>query len=226
LKAELGEEAALVMIVEDDARFRAELVAALSRSYRCLALGDAESALFELGKDPRVAAFLLDYRLPGMTGLEFLERATRRFPLGGVPAILLTSLDDREIEERAYEAGTVNFLRKPCEPASVLLRLDAAIRKAREGEERARSFLRSRVNRAMEEGGPPASSLDEDAMSRLGLSPREIDVARLLANGLQAKEIAEGLGLSEHTVLNHIRNAYAKCAVSNRIEFLRRISRP
>ena len=215
-----------ILIVEDDAAFRQALVAALSPSHPCIDFGDAESALVALGKNPGILAFLLDYRLPGMSGIEFLATASRRFPLGGVPAILLTSLDDESIESEAYGAGTVNFLRKPCAPEAVKLRLEAALKQAREVEERTRSFLRSRISRAMEEGGAPASPLDEEALARFELSAREIDVARLIANGLQAKEIADGLGLSPHTVANHIRNIYEKCGVSNRIELLRRLGRP
>lgn len=218
-----------IIVVEDDEPLRGALLAELGayparEGLACEGYADAESALAGLARDPSAAGFLVDYRLPGMDGLGFLREAFRRFPLGGVPAIVMTSLDDPALEDQAYESGVVNFVRKPCEPRAVRLRLEAAIASAREGEERARRFLKARVSRALEDEGTASSPVDEAAAARYGLSPRELDVARLLAGGLQAKEIADGLGLSVHTVMNHMRNGYAKCGAGNRIEFLRRLA--
>jgi len=221
-----AEGAGRIVIVEDDERLRRALVAELEPGSACEGYADAESALAGLARDPAVAGFLVDFRLPGMDGLEFIREAFRRFPLGGTPAIVMTSLDDPALEERAYGAGSVNFVRKPCEPRALRLRIEAAIASAHDGEERARRYLKARISRALEDEGAAASPLDEGAASRYGLSPRELDVARLLAGGLQAKEIADGLGLSIHTVMNHMRNGYAKCGVGNRIEFIRRLSSP
>lgn len=221
-----ADEVGAVMIVEDDADFRAALERELAPAYRCLCFGDGESAMASLGMGTAVAALLVDYRLPGISGTAFLAEAARRFPLGGIPAIVMTSASEPAVEAEAYGSGGVNFVRKPCEPRDLRLRLDAAVRSAKAGEERARRMVRAKVERAMDSGEAPATPLDEAAFERFKLSPREVDVARLLAAGLQAKEIADGLGLSTHTVLNHIRNGYAKCGATNRVEFVRRLSRP
>jgi DNA-binding CsgD family transcriptional regulator len=53
------------------------------------------------------------------------------------------------------------------------------------------------------------------------LSPREADVARLVALGMQTKNVAHKLGLSDHTVVNHLRNIYTKLGVHRRAELAR-----
>lgn len=58
------------------------------------------------------------------------------------------------------------------------------------------------------------------AEARLRLSARQREIARLVASGLQDKQIASALGISEETVGHHLRRAYAKVGVHSRVELV------
>ena len=113
----------VILAVDDDPQvLRAverDLRRRYAREYRVLRADSGESALDTLGKlklrgDP-VALFLVDQRMPRMTGVEFLEEAIERFP--GAKRALLTAYSDTEAAIRAInEVGLDYYLQKPWDP--------------------------------------------------------------------------------------------------------------
>ncbi len=113
----------VILAVDDDAQvLRAverDLRRRYAREYRVLRAGSGESALDTLGKlklrgDP-VALFLVDQRMPGITGVEFLEKAIEQFP--EAKRALLTAYSDTEAAIRAInEVGLDYYLQKPWDP--------------------------------------------------------------------------------------------------------------
>jgi DNA-binding CsgD family transcriptional regulator len=65
----------------------------------------------------------------------------------------------------------------------------------------------------------------EAGLDRSRLTPREVEVALLLARGLQTKEVAHRLGISFHTARHHIESAYTKLGVSNRVALVLMVAR-
>ena len=68
-----------------------------------------------------------------------------------------------------------------------------------------------------------AKNLDE-MMAKFRLSPREIEVCKLILKGLQTKEIADRLFISYDTSRNHHRNIYTKCKVQNKVELVNKLN--
>jgi FixJ family two-component response regulator len=104
-------------VIEDDASVRKALL-------RLLRTAGLEVCLFETAEDFLAASdphdfgcLVIDVRLPGMDGLELLERVRRAGPQ---PALVITAHDDRDACDRALAAGAVGFFRKPCDNRQLL----------------------------------------------------------------------------------------------------------
>lgn len=144
---------------------------------------------FLSGKDFAAEAFdlppgcaLIDVRMPDMDGLEVIEElARRRFRL---PMIVMTGHGDIATAVRAMKLGAIDFLEKPFEDGVLVEALD-------------RGF--DMLNRNVE-----AERERRDAERRIeALTPRELDVLTLLADGKSNKEVAIALDLSVRTVEMH-----------------------
>ncbi|MCJ0894156.1 response regulator transcription factor [Rhodococcus sp. ARC_M5] len=149
---------------------------------------------------------LMDLRMPGLDGIE----ATRAIlNSGSAPKVLvLTTFDDDDHLYPALAAGAAGFLVKDTEPAELL----DAIRRVADGELPFSPFLLRRlVNRAVEEGRAV------ERTENVELSPREIEVLRLVSEGLGNQEIADCLHLGVSTVKTHVANLMAKTECNNRV---------
>lgn len=147
---------------------------------------------------------ILDLRMPEMGGLEVL----RRLGEDGAAArtvVLTAGMREREMVE-AVRLGALGVVLK--ESASGLL-VDC-VRSVARGER----YLQPRfLQRAIEqaEAGPPEPSL----------TPRELDLVRMVARGLRNREIAERLSITEGTVKVHLHNIYDKLNLGGRLALLR-----
>lgn len=95
--------------------------------YRVLVAESGESAMAQLEHEvPDL--ILLDQRLPGMDGLEVCRRIRARAEWGDVPILFLTAVSDLEEKVRALDAGAVDYVTKPIEPAEVLARVRTHLR--------------------------------------------------------------------------------------------------
>jgi DNA-binding NarL/FixJ family response regulator len=147
---------------------------------------------------------LLDLGLPRRDGLEVLGEI--RLALPEVKVLILTAYDDREKVYRAICNGASGYLLKTADPDEIL------------------SGIRDVMNGASALSSPIAKMILE-GFSRYGpveniepLTSREEDVLRYLVKGLIKKEIADQLGISQHTVDMHLRSVYRKLQVRSQTE--------
>jgi len=200
---------AVVWLVEDHADSRRVLARVLNRSatIQCpQAFASCEEALTALSGaagTPPPDVILLDVGLPGMSGIEGIRHFKTLAPSTHV--IILTVYDDQEKVFNAICAGASGYLLKTADEDAIA----AAIHDVLQGG----SPITPRVARLVlnmfaARSSPPAQDY--------GLSDREREVLDLMVLGLVKKEIADRLGLSYHTVDNHLRNIYTKLQVHTR----------
>ena len=159
--------------------------------------GDGDEAVAEAARTlPDVV--LMDLSMPHTDGVEATRRILGEQP--DVKIVVLTSFSDRGRVSDALAAGAVGYLLKDCEPSDLL----AAVRAAAAGH----VPIDPRVARLLL---PDASSRPEDAMS-----PRELEVLRLVAQGLANKQIGRRLGISERTVKAHLGRVFRQLGVGDR----------
>jgi DNA-binding NtrC family response regulator len=116
-----------VLLVEDEARLRELLLRAIpDMGFPAAGARTAEEALKALEVKPR-SAVVLDLNLPGMSGLEFLEIARKRWPKMAV--VILTGFGDLDAARKAIRLDVVDFLTKPCSLGELEVALDRARRR-------------------------------------------------------------------------------------------------
>ncbi|MEV5162949.1 response regulator transcription factor [Streptomyces sp. NPDC053728] len=154
---------------------------------------------------------LMDIRMPELDGLE----ATRQIVTGAPDdprVIILTTFDLDEYVYEALASGASGFLLKDVTPELVT----AAVRMVRAGNALlAPTITRRLVERYARPAAPERSALHRDVGT---LTPRELDVLRLLAQGLSNTELATRLHLSETTVKTHVSRILGKLQLRDRVQ--------
>lgn len=137
-----------VLVVDDSALIRAILAGSLEeQGYDVVEAEDGLEALEVCAVDPPDVV-LLDVVMPGLSGLEVLDRLQADPDLLHVPVVCLTGRSDVEDVVEAMRRGAHDYLRKPFEPSELLARLSSALRVKRLSDElRARNVELERVSR-------------------------------------------------------------------------------
>lgn len=198
-----------VYIVDDHALVRTGFRLILGSEPDIEVVGEAESgeqALPQIRKlKPDVV--LCDLHLPGISGLEVTERVVRGEY--GARVIGVSVLEEGPMPRRLLEAGACGYIGKACDAAELL----HAVREVARG----RKYLASAIAQGMALSavqGSEASPFDT-------LTPREMEVALLLNQGLRQEAIARRLSLSPKTVNTHKSRLFGKLGISDNIALAR-----
>ncbi|HCS62394.1 MAG TPA: DNA-binding response regulator [Microbacterium sp.] len=198
-----------VVLADDQALFREAVAAMLARDPRLEITASVASGdeAIEFVRAHAVDVILMDIRMPGTDGIAATKEVLRLRP--DVRVLVLTTFDLDEYVFGAVREGASGFLTKDAAPADLA---DAIVAVAA-GE----AVMTPRATRALlgfvREGAPAP-----DVRSVLEvLSPREQEVARMLASGASNDEIARRLFLSANTVKTHVKAVLAKLGLPDRI---------
>jgi NarL family two-component system response regulator LiaR len=196
-----------VMIVDDHPMVRRGLAAFL-KVHADLELvgeaGDGQEAL-RTCEQCQPDVILMDLIMPAMSGSETTRAIRARCPKTRV--IALTSFQDKDLVREAMEAGAISYLLKDVTGSQ----LAEAIRAAHVG----RPTLAPEALQALVQTAHEGPKLGSD------LTPREMEVLALIAQGMSNPEIAEQLVVTRSTAKAHVSNILSKLGVSNRAEAIR-----
>lgn len=203
------------MIADDDAIIREGLKMIIETQSDMEFMGaavDGRQAV-DMAKQLCPDVAMLDIRMPNLDGI---EAAVKIMEDKITKPLLLTTFDEPDLILRALKAGVNGYILKNS-PADRIL---SAIRMIHTGgtvfQEDVLTFIRGRVTT------DPAG----DNMFEMMLSPRELDIVKLIAEGLSNQEICEKLYLSNGTVRNHISTILEKTGLEHRtqiaIQYLKR----
>lgn len=197
-----------ILIVDDHTVVRSGVRALLDMHPDLQVVGEAETAeaalelVFQLVPD----VVLLDLLLPGMNGVEATRQIKRISPRSQI--VVLTSYAEDEHVFPALRAGAVSYLLKDIRPRE----LAESIRKAAAGE----SVLHSRIAGRMIQEVRETSRKIPAAFNEL--TPRELDVLQLLADGKNNADIAAQLVLTDKTIRGYISNILSKLQLEDRTQ--------
>jgi two-component system response regulator FixJ len=190
-----------IALIDDDAAVLDSLRLYLSRqNLDTSCFSSAEDFVASINDAARVDCLVSDVRMPGMSGLELLDRLAAR----GLrwPVIFITGHGDVDMAVKAMKAGAFDFIEKPFDENHLL----ASIHNSLEHN--------SRQNR-------DDAEIDDLRKKFEALSARQRQVMELAANGLSSKEIARRLEISAKTVENHRAWVMERIGARNLAEMVR-----
>jgi DNA-binding NarL/FixJ family response regulator len=202
-----------VLIVDDERTFGEALQMALDREkdLRIVEIATDGTQAVRAADQHHPDVVLMDITMPGMSGIEATRRIKEADPDAQV--VILSGHDDDHLLARAVAAGATGLLRK----TEAVVNVASTVRRAHRGEalhppdelESAMRRLRHRRNK------------DDDAAKRLDrLTPREVQILELMAEGRPPNEITESLSMSPNTLRTHMQNVLTKLGVHSKMEAL------
>jgi DNA-binding NarL/FixJ family response regulator len=198
-------KAARVLIADDQTLFRAGLGRLLNEDSRVEVVGqalDGQDAVKQAIKlKPDVV--LMDLKMPGVDGIEATRQITEADP--GIKVLILTTFETDSNVIQALKAGASGYVLKDSSPDAIVSSVVAVM----SGERVMAGAVANRVLQMLTGATTPKEFYD-------GLTNREIEILKLLANGMANKQIAYRLKISEKTVRNHVSNTYEKLGIYDR----------
>ena len=210
----MNEGTVRILVVDDHTLFRRGLTALLSRDPQFQVVGDAADA----GEAQRRAqalqpdVILLDNHLPGVNGVDALPALREAAPSARV--LMLTVSEDEQDLAAALRGGACGYLLKTIEGDA----LATAIRRAMRGESVVAEEMTGKLVAAFQAVSTAQAAAVEPAAPGSGLSPRELEILRLIAHGASNKEIGRELGIAESTVKIHVQHLLRKLKLSSRVQ--------
>jgi two-component system, NarL family, response regulator LiaR len=200
-----------LLVVDDHDLFRAGLAALLDSQSDIEVVAQASGGRMgvRLAEELRPDVVLMDQRMPDLEGPDATRVILKQCPETRVVALTVVSED--EAVAAALEAGACGFLAKDTPVDRVAMAVRAAFQGIAWLSPRAAEVVLGRIRRNEVEDG-------RDGVPMKELSPRELDVLRLIARGMENSEIADALNISRRTAKNHVSNILSKLGLPSRVQ--------
>jgi DNA-binding NarL/FixJ family response regulator len=196
-----------IVVVDDHRVVRDGIRAILTRDAEFRVVGEADdgAGALHVCQETNPALVLMDISLPGVNGIEATVQLVRHFP--NTKVVILSMYDDERSVMGAIRAGARGFVLKQASFGEVL----NALRVVARGGTYLSSTISSRLVERLQRG-----TVDADEKGPLELlSPREVQVLRLVAEGKSSKEVATILKLEHSTIRSYRKTMMKKLGVNN-----------
>jgi DNA-binding NarL/FixJ family response regulator len=197
-----------VLIADDHGIVRSGLRMLLDRQPDIEVVGEAEDGLgaLSMAQDERPDVAVLDVSMPRMTGLQAAAEVRSHCP--DTRVLLLSMHDDERYFFEGLEAGAAGYVLKRAADTDLI----NAVRTVADG----RTFLSGSAQQTLMSEWLDGGREPEDP-----LTPRELEVVKLIAEAYTNRQIADTLGVAEKTVESHRANVLAKLDMRDRVELVR-----
>ncbi len=203
------------ILIADDHQLVVDALAQLVRENdsgaEVLHAASLSDAMEAMDQDGAVEIVLLDYNLPGMDGIEGLDKVRGRFPQ--IPCAIFSGVHDAQVASSALARGAAGFIPKSLSAPAFF----HAIKLMQVGEK----FIPAELYENIARRTASMQTASRDAqkfIAEKNLSRRETEVLAALVKGISNRQIGEELGVEEVTVKLHLRRIYRKIGVSNRTQ--------
>ena len=200
-----------VIMIDDHALFRVGLQGLLEQRGIEVIAAVAEGAEgIKLAQEMQPDIILLDLRMPDMNGLDVLRKIKEKEIK--IPVVMLTTSNEEQDLVEALRNGAQGYLLKDMEPDELV----SALRDIEKGKNVVAQGLTDVLARMVQ--GEPIAKKNNKNNPFSELTPREMEILCLLADGQSNKVIARNLGISDGTVKLHVKAILRKLEVHSRVE--------
>jgi DNA-binding NarL/FixJ family response regulator len=182
----------LILLVKDYLEFR---------GYEVMAAGNGREAL-EILNEQLPDMIICDVMMPEMDGYAFIEKIRQQARTSWIPIMLLSAKGQSQDKIKGLTTGADVYMIKPFEPDELVAQVEASLKQA----ERTRKE-------------PPPE--DDTIPINVDLTPTELKVIQLVAQGMANREIADKFNVSQRTIESHVSNMLNKTGLKNRTELAR-----
>jgi DNA-binding NarL/FixJ family response regulator len=201
-----------VLMADDQALFRRGLFVLLGSEPGIEVVAEAQDGEEAIARAAELApdVVLLDVRMPRMDGIEAARRIRELLP--STKVLMLTVSDEEDDLYEAIKAGANGYLLKEVSVEDVAAAIHAVV----QGQSFISPSMASKLLREFNALARQAAAREQ--LPAPVLTPRELEVLRLVARGMSNKDVADHLFISENTVKNHVRNILEKLHLHSRME--------
>lgn len=212
----MSEDTIRILIADDHTVVRTGLRALLDRAPDMETIGEATDGTeaLRLASELRPDVVLLDISMPGSSGIETTKLLKEAWP--DIRVLILTVHKDEKLLQEAIKAGASGYITKNALEPELINAIHAVWR----GD----LYVHPTMTRALLASLAPADEPSTHPASEKqieSLTPREIEVLRLIAQGYTNRQAAEELGISVRTIETHRANIMGKLDVSGRVALVR-----
>ncbi len=188
----------LILLVKDYLEFRGYQVTTAENGREALEI--LEKTLPDL--------IICDVMMPEMDGYAFVEKVRQNNRTNWIPVMFLSAKGQSQDKVKGLNTGADVYMVKPFEPEELVAQVEASLKQA--------GRLKGKGNRL-----PTDDNIRIQVPSNVELTPTELKVVQLVAQGMANREIAEKLKVSQRTIESHVSNMLNKTNLNNRTELAR-----
>jgi two-component system response regulator DegU len=199
-----------ILIADDHSMVRQGIKQLLELEEDIVVIAQASNGeeAIKLAREHKPDVILMDINMPGINGLQAIKELKQDSFVYRI--IVLTIHEDREYLFKTLQMGAEGYVLKDAEPAVLV----EAIRSVYKGQ----SYIQPNMTKELVKEFNRVTLHDKGKSEENTLTPREIEVLELIAEGMINKEIAKQLYISEKTVKNHVSNIFKKINVADRTQ--------
>ncbi len=216
-----------ILLVEDNKAMVNFLLKKLSYTYNVFCALNGVEALKKLHKLPVIPDLILsDIMMDKMDGFAFAKAISEQDAYSHVPIIFLTAKYTPMDKLKGLKLGAIDFISKPFSFEELSHKIETVLNNILKQK---KAILNSTISNLKTLRNAKTDSISTDPSKfdqnckLFNLTNREIEIAKLIAKGVQYKTIAKNLFISDKTVTKHIQNIFEKAGVSNKVELINKL---
>ena len=217
-----------ILLVEDNKAMLNFLITKLRKKYNIYSALNGAEGIKKLQELPIIPDLILsDIMMDKMDGFSFAKIISEQPKYNHIPIVFLTAKSTSKDRMKGLKLGAIDFVSKPFSFEELNQKIDTILLNISKQQE---AILKSSISslktqkHLKTENTPVSHNSKFDQNVRLYmLTPREIEISRLIVKGNTYKEIAKELFISEKTVTKHIQNIFGKVGVSNKVELINKL---
>ena len=218
-----------ILLIEDNKAMLNFLFRKLSMKYNLFCSVNGAEALKKLHELPIMPNLILsDIMMDRMDGFGFAKVISEHNAYNHIPIIFLSAKSTPIDKLKALRLGAIDLIQKPFSSEELIQKIESVLENIRKQK---RAVLYSTISNLKTLSNPEGVSTDTDSSSAFeqnyklyNLTCREMDIVKLIRQGLKYKMIAETLFISERTVTKHVQNIFEKVGVSNKVELIHKLA--